>query len=63
VIATVIRYPIPPHLSEAYGEIKYFARKFPITETIAKEVVGLPAGAKSRSDCQVVIKSVPDLYA
>lgn len=63
-IGTLIHYPIPPHLSEAYGEMNDLAGKLPITETIAKEVVSLPMGPHlSESDCQFVIKSVQNLYA
>lgn len=41
-IGTLIHYPIPPHLSEAY---KYLGKKegdFPIAERYAKEVLSLP---------------------
>lgn len=41
-IGTIIHYPIPPHLSDAY---KYLGKKrgdFPITEKFADEVLSLP---------------------
>lgn len=43
-IHTLIHYPIPPHLSEAYGDMGYNVGDFPITEKIAKSVLSLPIG-------------------
>jgi len=63
-IGTLIHYPIPPHLSEAYVEMNNLAGKLPITEAIAQEVVSLPIGPHlSESDCQFVIRSIKHLYA
>jgi dTDP-4-amino-4,6-dideoxygalactose transaminase len=39
-VATVIHYPIPPHLQRAYREFNHF--KFPVTERIHQQVVSLP---------------------
>ena len=41
-IMTMIHYPIPPHLSEAYGYMGYRKGDYPITEGIADTVVSLP---------------------
>lgn len=41
-IGTIIHYPIPPHLSEAYGYLGYGEGSFPITERYAKTVLSLP---------------------
>ncbi len=41
-IDTVIHYPIPPHLSEAYKILGYKEGSFPITEEYSKEVLSLP---------------------
>lgn len=41
-IGIVIHYPIPPHLSEAYTEMK--KSSFPIAEKIAQTVLSLPIG-------------------
>ena len=38
----MIHYPIPPHLSEAYGYMGYRKGDYPITEGIADTVVSLP---------------------
>ncbi len=41
-ITTQSHYPIPPHLSEAYGYLGYKAGDYPITERYANTVVSLP---------------------
>ena len=41
-IGTLIHYPIPPHLSEAYSYLGYKRGDFPITEQYADEVLSLP---------------------
>ena len=41
-IGTIIHYPIPPHLSEAYGYLGYQEGAFPITEEYAKTVLSIP---------------------
>ena len=41
-IGTIIHYPIPPHLSEAYRSLKIEEGVLPITEKYAKEVLSLP---------------------
>lgn len=41
-IGTIIHYPIPPHLSEAYEYLGYEEGSFPITERLAKEVLSIP---------------------
>ncbi len=41
-IGTLIHYPIPPHLSEAYSYLGYKKGDFPIAEKNADEVLSLP---------------------
>jgi dTDP-4-amino-4,6-dideoxygalactose transaminase len=41
-IGTIIHYPIPPHLSEAYQYLGYTRGAFPITEKYADQVLSLP---------------------
>lgn len=41
-IGTLIHYPIPPHLSEAYRYLGKKAGDYPITEKYADEVLSLP---------------------
>ena len=41
-IGTIIHYPIPPHLSEAYKYLVYEDGFLPITEHLAKTVLSIP---------------------
>lgn len=41
-IGSIIHYPIPPHLSEAYQYLGYKKGDYPITERYADEVLSLP---------------------
>ena len=41
-IGTLIHYPIPPHLSQAYEYLGHKKGDFPITEKYANEVLSLP---------------------
>lgn len=41
-IGTIIHYPIPPHLAEAYHYLGFQEGDFPITERLAKEVLSIP---------------------
>lgn len=41
-IGTIIHYPIPPHLSEAYGYLGHKEGFLPITENYAKTVLSIP---------------------
>ena len=41
-IGTIIHYPIPPHLAEAYQYLGYEKGAYPITEAYADTVLSLP---------------------
>jgi dTDP-4-amino-4,6-dideoxygalactose transaminase len=41
-IQSLIHYPIPPHLQEAYSDLGYKEGDFPISERLAKRVLTLP---------------------
>lgn len=41
-IGSIIHYPIPPHLSEAYGYLGYTKGAFPVTEKYANQVLSIP---------------------
>lgn len=41
-IGTIIHYPIPPHLSQAYAYLGFQKGDFPIAEQYADEVLSLP---------------------
>jgi dTDP-4-amino-4,6-dideoxygalactose transaminase len=43
-VGTVIHYPVPPHLSDAYKELGYGRGSFPIAESLADTVLSLPMG-------------------
>ncbi len=58
-VATIIHYPIPPHLSGAYRELGYSKGSFPIAERIADSVLSLPIGPHlSVDDARHVVSSV-----
>lgn len=43
-IDTMIHYPIPPHLQQAYASSSFVKGKFPIAEQIAEQCLSLPIG-------------------
>ena len=43
-IQTIIHYPIPPHLQQAYYDLGLPVGSFPIAEQLANEVLSLPIG-------------------
>jgi len=43
-IGTLIHYPVPPHLSPAYGYLGWREGAFPITERLAKTGLSVPIG-------------------
>ncbi|MEI8136912.1 MAG: DegT/DnrJ/EryC1/StrS family aminotransferase [Bacteroidota bacterium] len=42
IIGTIIHYPIPPHLQEAYSEMNFKKGQFPIAEQMAETSLSLP---------------------
>jgi dTDP-4-amino-4,6-dideoxygalactose transaminase len=58
-IDTLIHYPIPPHLQEAYADHGWKAGDFPIGEAIHREVLSLPVGPQlTEEQVQWVIKTL-----
>ena len=43
-IGTLIHYPIPPHMQQAYADAGYVKGRFPIAERLAHQVLSLPIG-------------------
>ncbi len=43
-IGTLIHYPIPPHLQQAYAESRLAVGQFPIAERMANQLLSLPLG-------------------
>ncbi len=57
-IGTMIHYPIPPHLQEAYSELNYGEGCFPISEKVHNEVLSLPMGpSMSPAHVSIVIEA------
>lgn len=58
-IATMIHYPVPPHLQPAYRDAGYAEGSLPLTERIHREVLSLPIGpALSDDEVERVIDAV-----
>lgn len=58
-IATLIHYPVPPHLQTAYGDLGYSDGSLPIAEAMHREVLSLPIGPHlSPDDVEAVIQAV-----
>ena len=49
-VATLIHYPIPPHLQQAYASAGYVQGQFPIAEQIANQCLSLPMGPHLGAD-------------
>lgn len=49
-IGTLIHYPIPPHLQQAYAESNYVKGQFPLAEQIANQCLSLPIGPHLHAD-------------
>jgi dTDP-4-amino-4,6-dideoxygalactose transaminase len=62
-IGTLIHYPVPPYLQQAYCEMGLGVGAFPITEVIHREVLSLPIGPHLTPDGQAeVIKGVRSFF-
>ena len=60
-IGTLIHYPIPPHLSEAYRDLNYQVGDFPITEKMADTFLSIPIGPHlSIEDADYVIEKIQE---
>lgn len=58
-IGTIIHYPIPPHLSEAYQYLGYGKGSFPVTEQYANEVLSIPLyNGMTEEEQDYVIKAI-----
>ena len=61
-VGTLIHYPIPPHLQEAYSDSGYSAGAFPLAERLAAEVMSLPIGPHmDAEDVEEVIRQIKAL--
>lgn len=58
-VATLIHYPVPPHLSGAYSERGFVRGCFPVTEALAESVLSLPIGPHlTRAAATAVIEAI-----
>lgn len=58
-IGTIIHYPIPPHLSEAYEYLGHTNGDYPITEQYANEVLSIPMyNGMTDEEQQIVIDAI-----
>lgn len=58
-IGTLIHYPIPPHLQQAYASAGYIQEQFPIAEQMAKQLLSLPMGLHLRpEDVETIITNI-----
>jgi dTDP-4-amino-4,6-dideoxygalactose transaminase len=58
-VGTLIHYPVPPHLSEAYQDLEHQAGDFPITEKLADTVLSIPMGPHlSEADAHYVVEQI-----
>jgi dTDP-4-amino-4,6-dideoxygalactose transaminase len=58
-VGTLIHYPIPPHLQQAYAHTGWKQGAFPIAERMADEVLSLPMGpAITEADARAVVQAV-----
>ena len=54
-IETLIHYPIPPHLSDAYAKVSNSLGYFPISESISSQIISLPISPHiTKQDTHVV---------
>lgn len=60
-VETLIHYPIPPHLQEAYSGLGYGVGAFPLAENMAKTLLSLPIGpGMNEFQVNYVIEKVVD---
>lgn len=61
-ISTIIHYPIPPHISQAYEYLGYHKGDFPISEKYADQVLSLPMFDGIREDEVMKVIEVINQY-
>ena len=49
-IGSLIHYPIPPHLQDAYADLKQGRGSYPLAETLAETVLSLPMGPHMKAE-------------
>lgn len=63
-VGTLIHYPVPPHLSEAYSEMGFKKGAFPIAEEIADTELSLPMGPHlSLEDAEYMVNTIQEYFS
>lgn len=63
-IGTMIHYPVPPHLQQAYHDLNLLPGAFPLSEAIHREVLSLPMGPHlSMKDAGQVIEAIKSFFS
>jgi dTDP-4-amino-4,6-dideoxygalactose transaminase len=63
-IETLIHYPHPPHLQQAYADTSLATRSFPISERMHREVLSLPIGPHlTRAQQELVVETLQGYFA
>jgi dTDP-3-amino-3,4,6-trideoxy-alpha-D-glucose transaminase len=58
-VATLVHYPVPPHLSAAFADLGLAEGSFPVTEAAAASLMSLPIGPHlDRAAMDAVIAAV-----
>ena len=58
-ITTLIHYPIPPHLQQAYADMGMKVGDYPIAEKMAREVLSIPIGPQmNNAQIEAVIANI-----
>lgn len=58
-VETLIHYPVPPHRQKAYADLGFSGQEFPLTTSLAAELLSLPLGPQlSEDQVQQVINTV-----
>lgn len=62
-IGTLIHYPVPPHLSEAYRNAEISGKSYPISEALAETSLSLPIGPHLSKEQQQIVITVLSEFA
>ena len=61
-VGTLIHYPFPPHLCEAYHEMGLGVGAFPVAETLARTALSIPIGPHVTDEaCWHVIRAIREV--
>jgi dTDP-4-amino-4,6-dideoxygalactose transaminase len=63
-IQTLIHYPMPPHLQQAYQDLGFNKKSYPMAERYAKQVLSLPLGPQlSINDVEKTIDAIASFFS